>query len=151
MKLQLTFIILFIGLNTIAQSTFKKGYYITNDDKRHDVFFKTFGREVPKKVTYKTTLESSKFDEVSTENIKKLNIKNGVKFIRKKVAIEMLEKGMKSGKNNNFKDFILQEKELLLKVLLEFEKFTLLSYLDDKNNRYIFIKDKNELKLSVYP
>lgn len=145
---KITFLLIFISVNAFAQTTFKKGYFITKDNQKNEVYFKAFGEEIPDKIVYKDSLGSDIFMSTLTSNIIELVIPNTSKFLRKKISVELLKKGMKS--KNNSKKFILEEKELLLKVLLETNTIKVLSYLDQENNRYIFIEDKNVLKFLEY-
>lgn len=147
MKQTITLIILFIGLNFYAQTTFKKGYFIAKDGEKQEVHFKAFGSEIPKTIYYK---KNDKYNSIDPENINELFIPEKIKFIRKKVNLELLNKGMKSKITNNSKNFLLVKKELLLKVLLEFNTNKILSYLDENNNRYLFIDDNESIKLLEY-
>lgn len=124
MKLKITILILFIGLTTFAQSTFKKGYYITNDGVKKEGYFMTFGDNLPNTITFKENLSSTNFIKLEKKNLSKVDL-SVAKFVRKDISFEILDKNMLSLKENNTKDFKLTSKKEVLTVLLEFSKHTL--------------------------
>jgi hypothetical protein len=144
MKLKITILILFIGLTTFAQSTFKKGYYITNDGVKKEGYFMTFGDNLPNTITFKENLSSTNFIKLEKKNLSKVDL-SVAKFVRKDISFEILDKNMLSLKENNTKDFKLTSKKEVLTVLLEFSKHTLYSYKSDINE-YYFLESNGNMK-----
>lgn len=148
-----TIFILVVGfyLQSFAQTTFKKGYFINLEGEKKEVYIKAFGAEKPSKIYYQENLNSNKVLEKSTNEILEINVYDIIKFIKKEVSIEFLEKGMKAKTKNNSEIFKTENKNLVLKVLIETEDFSLLSYLDEEtNDRYFFIESKNQVNLLEY-
>lgn len=148
MKLKIFILILFIGLNTIAQSTFKKGYFINNEEVKTEGFFMSYGADLPDILSFKLEPTSLEVIQIKKKNIVALKI-NNLEFIKKKVSVELLDEGMYAKKENNTNVFNLSSETLLLKVLLKFEDFTLYSY-RYKNNEYFFIESQGELEFLKY-
>lgn len=141
-------IILFLSFNAQAQNTFKKGYYTNNKGIKKEGFFMTFNGNIPETVIFKENKSSAGIKKVETKDISELKISN-LKFSKKNVSLEVLEKKMFSKKVNNSKVFKLQNKTLLLKVLLSFDNFILYSY-SGINNEYFFLGTEGEIELLKY-
>jgi len=148
MKLKIFILFLFIGLNTIAQSTFKKGYFINNEDVKKEGFFKTYGTNLPDLLSFKVKQNSLEVIQIKKTNIAALKI-NNLEFTKKNVSIELLDEKMFAKKENNTNVFNLSSETLLLKVLLKFKDFTLYSY-RYKSNEYFFIESQGKLEFLKY-
>jgi hypothetical protein len=148
---KITFLLLFIAVNTFAQTTFKKGYFITNNDIKKEVFFKAFNDEYPKSFFYKVALNSDNIEEILADNLTEVHIYNISRFVRKDISFEELEKGMISKKENNTMAFSKIKKNVLLKMHLDSENLKLFSYRNkETDNVYFFIKDNKTIKLLEY-
>ena len=147
-KLKIFILFLFIGLNTIAQSTFKKGYLINNEGVRKEGFFMTFGENLPDLLSFKEKQNSLEVIQIKKTDIFELKI-NNLKFIKKNVSVELLDDKMFAKKENNTSVFNLSSETFLLKKLLKLSDYTLYSY-HDKNNRYIFIESQGKIEFLRY-
>lgn len=148
MKLKITMIFLFIGLSSIAQSTFKKGYFIDNDGVKKEVFFMSHGKRLPHEIIYKEKQNSLETKLLKKTELSELKVED-IKFLKKEVSVEFLDKNMVAKKENNTTVFKLNSKQLLLRVLLEFNDFTLYSYYHDDND-YFFVETKEGIELLKY-
>jgi hypothetical protein len=54
----LRLLITFIGTSLFAQSTFKKGYYTSINNKKEEVYFMSFGDEITQSISFKKTMDS---------------------------------------------------------------------------------------------
>tara|TARA_R110001606_G_scaffold278896_2_gene427452 strand:+ start:2126 stop:3379 length:1254 start_codon:yes stop_codon:yes gene_type:complete len=148
---KITSLLLFIAVNTFAQTTFKKGYFITDNDVKKEVFFKAFNDEYPNSFFYKEAFNSDNIEEVLAENVTEVNIYNILRFVRKDISFEELEKGMISKKENNTMAFSKTKKNVLLKMHIDSENLSLLSYKDKKtDNVYLFLEENKVIKLLEY-
>ena len=144
MKLKVAIIILFLGLNSIAQTKFEKGYYIDNSNKKVECFIKNIDwLNNPIKVTYKLKINSKQKD-FSIKNVKEFGIYNASKYIRASVDIDRSSKFLKE--LTRFKEPNLKEEELFLKVLVE-GMANLYSYTDGDGNLVRFFFNKNDSKI----
>lgn len=148
---KITFLLLFIAVNAFAQTTFKKGYFITDNDVKKEVFFKAFNDEYPNSFFYKEAINSDNVKEVLAEKVIEVNIYNISRFVRADISFEELEKGMISKKENNTMAFSKIKKNVLLKMHIDSENLKLLSYKDNKtDNVYLFVEDQKVIKLLEY-
>jgi hypothetical protein len=142
---KITIFLLFISINSFAQSTFKKGYYVTNEGVKKEGFFMTFGENMPNTITFKENSNSKDYINLNKEEISEVNI-GGAKFIQKNISFEILDKDMLSFKQNNNQKFNVTSKKEILTVLLEFDSYTLYSLAFEKND-YFFLESNNKIEL----
>ena len=148
MKFKIVILFIFVGINTFAQNTFKKGYYINNEGIKNEGYFKSFGKNLPDLLPFKVKANNLEVLQIKKENIATLNI-NNLEFIKKNVSVELLDEKMFAKKENNTNVFNLTSESLLLKVLLKFNDFTLYSY-RHKNNEYFFLETQGNLEFLKY-
>ena len=87
MKQKITMIILFIGLNVIAQSKFEKGYIITNNGEKFECLIKNEDwAHIPREFKYKLS-KNSIVKNIKKEKIKELSIFNEFLFERHTVSL----------------------------------------------------------------
>lgn len=88
MKHKITMLILFIGLSTAAQTKFKKGYFISNDDIKTECFIKSEDwRSNPVEIKYRIN-EDSKTKKETINSIKEFSIYKVNKFQKFTVNID---------------------------------------------------------------
>ena len=137
-----------MGLNTIAQSTFREGHFINSEKVKKKGYFMSFGTNIPNEIKFKEQQNSKETILIKRSILSELHIED-TKFIRKDVAIEVLDDNMLAQKENNSIVFRLNSKNVLLTVLLEFNGNTLYSY-QDHNNIYFFIETKAGIEFLKY-
>tara|TARA_R110000868_G_scaffold4211_7_gene26502 strand:- start:32156 stop:33406 length:1251 start_codon:yes stop_codon:yes gene_type:complete len=148
MKLKITMIILLIGFNAIAQSTFKEGYFINNAGEKKEGFFMSFGKQIPDVIIFKESQNSLTTNQLEKAELSEIVI-GDTKIVKKDVFIEYLDKNMVAKNENNTMIFNLTSQKLLLNVLLEFNDFTLYSW-NNNDNEYFFIESKDGIELLKY-
>jgi hypothetical protein len=117
MKKKITILILFIGLNTIAQTKFKKGYFISNDGIKTECFIKSEDwRSNPVEIKYRIN-EDSKTKKETINSIKEFSIYEINKFQRFTVNID--RSSDRVGKLSSKRALEYTEETLFLKVLIE--------------------------------
>ena len=151
MKQTITLIILFIGLNFYAQTTFKKGSITNLNNEQKTVYIQVFNSDYPTEINYKETLASDKITTINTKLLKNVEVFGILKFVRKNVPVEILTEGMRAKQNNNKIEFNTIIKSYLLKVLVKSENLTLYAYLDKPTkNKYFFTENKGDMQLLKY-
>ena len=146
MKQKITMIILFIGLNVIAQSKFEKGYVITNNGKKFECLIKNEDWiHTPIKILYKLN-ENSKIYNISSSQIKELSILN--KFLFERHSVEINRYSNKIDKLSSKRTSNFKKETLLLKVLIKGEVSLLLHSSKDVN--YFFYKKNLKVHLLEY-
>lgn len=131
MKKKLTLIILFIGLNTIAQKKFEKGYFITKNDKKVTCLINVEFSTISNTLYYKKN--DGKLLREDTDNLKEIKTQNTY-FRRHNVKID------ENKALNNTKELVLINKSLLLEVLINGE---IELFVHQKNATNFFYKTKN--------
>ncbi len=144
MKQKITMLLLFIGLNTIAQIKFEKGYFISNNGIKTECFIKNEDwLNNPNKFQYKTTL-NSKVLTATIEKIKEFKISNKLYYIRYNVLIDESSSVMGQLSDKRTSDFT--EKKLFLKLLVD-GKSKLYSYAKKNLIRYFYKKNNGAKQL----
>jgi hypothetical protein len=143
----LTILISFISLQTFAQISFEKGYYIDNSGAKIDGYIKNIDwKNNPTEFQYKQS-ENSEKQTITIENVKAFEIFNAAKYERHTVNIDT------SNQNINDLDGSDQPrwefKQLFLKVLIE-GKASLYSYIEGNLRKYFFKKDDAEIEQLVF-
>ncbi|WP_397446295.1 hypothetical protein [Polaribacter sp. R77954] len=144
----LTILFLFFSTIICSQNSFRKASLLTKDNVKIMGYVKTFGAELPNDLVFKKDLSTNAYEILNTNNFKELKVGNS-KFILGKVSFETLNPKMMAQKEHNTKSFNLTEKECLLKVILETDQISLLSY-NENNNEYFFIKNGNTFEFLRY-
>ena len=146
MKQKITMLLLFIGLNTIAQIKFEKGYFISNNGIKTECFIKNEDwLNNPSKFLYKTEL-NSKVLTATIEKVKEFKISNKLYYIRFSVLIDESSSVMGQLSDKRTSDFT--QKKLFLKLLVD-GKSKLYSYTKKNLIRY-FYKKNNGVKQLEY-
>jgi hypothetical protein len=148
MTKQLTlFLALILGLNGFTQSTFLKGYYINNSDKKIDCLIKNDDwLNNPTEFKYKIT-ENSEHKTLTINSVKEFAILNISKYVRKNIEIDRSSTIVNEMDYN--KNPVFNKEELFLKVLIE-GKANLYLYEDSGLFRYFFNKDNDDVTQLVY-
>jgi hypothetical protein len=134
MKKIITIIILFIGLNTIAQTKFEKGYFITLDSKKTECLIKNEDWiNTPKNIYYKLK-ENSEVNKISQKQLKVIEINNKLLLERHNVDINRYSNRLSELSSKRTSNF--NKENLFLKVLLV-GKARLLKY-SSNNVDYFF-------------
>mgnify|MGYP001167971153 CR=1 FL=1 len=117
MKHKITMLILFIGLSTAAQTKFKKGYFISNDDIKTECFIKSEDwRSNPVEIKYRIN-EDSKTKKETINSIKEFSIYKVNKF--QKFTVNIDRSSDRVGKLSSKRALEYTEETLFLKVLIE--------------------------------
>ena len=136
MKLKITMIILFIGLNSVAQIKFEKGFIITNHGEKVECLIKNEDWLYnPNKITYKKDKNSNEI-EGNLYNIKEFIINGTTKYKRFKVNIDKSRTNINQLSNKRTYDFEVET--LFLKVLVE-----------GNANLYVFNSNKQQIKIKI--
>jgi len=148
MKKSLLFLsITILSLNCYSQISFKRGYFIDNNDKRIDCLIKdTDKKNNPTKFVYKLS-ENGELKERSIESTKEYGVSNVFKYLRKTVDID------KSSDNLNklslHRHPIFVEEQLFLNVLVE-GKANLYLYENGLSKRFFYSKENSAIKQLIY-
>lgn len=146
MKQKITMLILFIGLNTIAQIKFEKGYFISNNGIKTECLIKNEGwRNNPTEFKYKINIK----DQIKTKTINNTN-EFGVKntFIYRRYTVKVDRSSIIPGKLSDTRLSVFKIETLFLKLLLD-SKVSLYSY-NDQSLRRFFTKKKNIIQQLEY-
>lgn len=146
-KLTIILCALILSLNGIAQTTFEKGYYIDNNNKKIDCWIKNMDwANNPTEFNYKLS-ESDKPKSLTKEQVKEFAIDNQCKYVRHQVKMDRsseLYSEMDYDQNPTFNNEVL-----FLKVLVD-GKATLYSYHGKGISRYFYNKDAANVEQLVY-
>ena len=140
MKQKITMLILFIGLSTIAQTKFEKGYFITLEGVKTECLIKNEDWvNGPSSIQYKLN-ENAETNTISEKQLKKLEIPTKFVFERHLVDMEKISSNVSElslERASNYK-----KESLLLKVVVD-GKARLLKY-SSKNVNYFYymLEDK---------
>ncbi|WP_053978048.1 porin family protein [Mangrovimonas xylaniphaga] len=147
-KPHLLFILVFFSfLNTYAQITFEKGYFIDYSGKKVECLIKnTDWRYNPTEFKYKLA-EESKVETGNINTVKEFGIYNRSKYLNASVKIDISSTDL--SKLGYQKEPIFKEKQLFLNVLLE-GKANLYLFVDGGIRRYFFNTDINPIEQLIY-
>jgi hypothetical protein len=148
MKKQFLFlftIITSVSLN--SQISFKKGYFINNNDQKISCLIKTIDwNNNPTQFEYKI-FENDKNIKANLEIVKEFGINGVSKYIRAKVNIDRSNEAInKLSKNRNP---AFKEEVLFLKVLID-GKASLYQYMDKNLTRFFYKKESSNIEQLVF-
>lgn len=134
-KHYLLLLIAILSFNSFSQISFKKGYYINNNDEKINCFIKTVDwNNNPIEFEYKLS-KTSELKKGTLKFVKEFGIDNSSKYIKAEVMMdrssELLNK-ISSEKNPKFNN-----EEVFLKVLVE-GKANLYQYIEKSLTRYFY-------------
>jgi hypothetical protein len=136
-----------LSINCYSQISFEKGYYINNSNQKVDCLIKNLDwKNNPIEFEFKLTENSDK-KKASIDTVKKFEIYNVSKFIRRTIKIDKSSNIV--SKLSDIKQAIFNEEELFLKVLVE-GKANLYSYENDNLERYFYSKDSSEIEQLIF-
>ncbi|WP_348703384.1 tRNA modification GTPase [Tenacibaculum sp. 190524A02b] len=140
MKNCILYLALFIySFNSFAQNTFKKGYFINNNNQRTECLIEDLDwKNTPTKFNYQ--LNNIK-KTATIDNVKEFSIYNVSKYIRKEVEIDKSSKNV--NKLSDQRAPIFKKEILFLKVLIE-GKANLFKY--ENNNLVRFFYSQNDYR-----
>jgi hypothetical protein len=139
-------ILLLISIPSFAQITFQKGYYIDNNNERHDCFIKDEDwLNIPKAFNYRTTSESEEHS-IFLEQVKEFSV-NKNKYVRANVDIDNSSSDLRKLSLIRKPEFT--NETLFLKVLTE-GKATLYYFRKRGEDRYFFKKDTSTIQQLIY-
>ncbi len=146
-KLFLTLTTVLFSTFLFAQINFEKGYIITENGDRLEVFIKNEDwKNNPTSIDYKTSLEAEK-NSISIENIQEFGIENISQYVKFTVDIDtspVLLRNLDSDKRPNFK-----EKTILLKTLVDGDA-TLYKYENGNNRKYFYKTNEKNIEQLVF-
>ena len=117
MKQKITMIILFIGLNTIAQIKFEKGYFISNDGVKTEGLIKNVDwKNNPTYFIFKEA-ENSTASTKSITNVKGFKIYNESHYVRATVQIDKSSNDANHLSKKRIAEYV--EETLFLKLIVE--------------------------------
>ena len=138
-KTVLFFLVFIFSITCFSQISFKEGYFIENTGKKTECFIKNiYYSKDSQKVEYKLS-KSTRDKTINLRYIKEIVIYNTSRFIRKEVAI-----GKPNELNKNDRDYIFNNENLVLKVLVE-GAFNLYSHRE--NGIELFFYGSNEIEI----
>jgi len=142
-KYFLVLVILLLSLNSKAQITFEKAYYIDNNDNKVECFIKNKEwKNNPTKFEYRLS-EKDEAKTATIETVKEFGIANTFKYLRRTVNIDRSDAEINKLDHNRFPDFSTEE--LFLKVLIE-GKASLYCYEDGDLRRYFYTKNNGDIE-----
>lgn len=137
-----------MGLNTISQIRFEKGYIINNSNQKVEYLIKNWDwLNNPSEITYKKT-EISEEKTASIKTIREFGIYNISKYIKVSVNIDRSNNHLLS-KIDYSKEPKFKEEVVFLKTLVE-GKSNLYSYTDGNLIRFFFKKDNLKIEPLVF-
>ncbi len=143
----LAYLLFFLSVQTYAQITFEKGYFIDNNDKKTTCLIKNVEwSNNPSEIQYKLD-EQDQPVNISIQQIKAFGIDNQSKYERFTVDIDKSSQAIREmgyDKNPQFK-----KETLLLKVLIE-GKASLYGYNSSSTTRFFFKTDSLPINQLIY-
>lgn len=134
-------------INVFSQTSFVKGYFINNSNKKIDCFIKNEDwLNNPTKFKYKNNLDSE-VKTLTINDVKEFGIVNTIKFQRYNVNID--RSSNEADELDYNKNPFFNKEKLFLKLLIE-GKANLYYYEDKGLVRYFFSKDNAEVKQLVF-
>ena len=76
MKLKVTMVFLLMGLNTIAQSTFREGHFINSEKVKKKGYFMSFGTNIPNEIKFKEQHNSKETFLIKRSILSELHIED---------------------------------------------------------------------------
>lgn len=149
MKANIIILFIFLTLTSFGQSSFKKGYYITNEGVKNEGFIMNFNEKKFEEIVFKTTIEAIDILKIEKERLSEFSIGN-TKYFKKNVNIELLENKMLAKHQNNTEIFKTEVKNLFIKLEFSSVNLALYSHTDEFENTYFFIDSNNNLELLEY-
>jgi hypothetical protein len=148
MKLNFYILLLFCSFLSFAQTKFEPGSYIDLNNTKHEGFIKNLDwKSNPSQIIFKSKITDSEDISVNTINIKEFEIYGISKYIKFNVNIDISSTNIAD--INYTKEPIFENKEFLLKVLLEGKKsLYYLSY--NLNGKYFFNNSSGEIEELIY-
>ena len=138
---------LLVSFTTIAQINFEKGYIITENDQRLEVYIKNQDWKYnPTVITYRQDLESQNID-ISIHELKEFGIKDISKYVKFHVDIDTSPVSLKNLGADKRPHF--EKRTLLLKVLVE-GNARLYKYENGNDRKYFFETNEKEIEQLVY-
>ena len=138
---------LLVSFTTIAQINFEKGFIITENDQRLEVYIKNQDwKSNPSSIEYKTKIDGDK-KIISLAAIKEFEIFNTSKYLKSEVEIDQSPikiNDLNYNKNPNFKKVTV-----LLKVLIDGQA-SLYKYEIGDNIKYFFKTENSEIKQLIF-
>ncbi|WP_295334424.1 hypothetical protein [Flavobacterium sp.] len=112
-------IVLIISFNTYAQKKYSPGYYINQSGQKIEGYIEdNLSYDSPERIFFKSSLESSA-TEVSISDISEFKIDNNFKFVKYNIAYDQNQVENSNPINRLGKEPDLQNKIVLLKVIVE--------------------------------
>lgn len=144
MKKQILIILIAIlSIQGYSQITYKKGYFIQNNDKKIECWIKNIDwKNNPTEFKYKLS-ENSEQTKGTIEQVKEFGIFNNSKYIRNNVNIDRSSKNLNNLSNN--RNPIFKKEKLFLKVLIE-GKSNLYGYFENNLKRYFYKIENSTIK-----
>ncbi|WP_179009159.1 porin family protein [Winogradskyella forsetii] len=147
MKKFATYIILIFTSISFSQTTFKKGYFISNDNTKTECLIKDSNwLKNPTEFKYKLSDESST-ENITLDEVKEFAVYDLFKFIKANVEIDQSEKNNSKLSRNKAPEFA--ESEVLLKILIE-GKANLYSYTDNISTKFFYNLNDLDIKPLIY-
>lgn len=147
MKLKITMIILFLGLNSLAQIKFEKGYFITNDGQKVEGLIKNNDwLQNPNYLIYKKTIDAEQ-KKLTVKDVKEFGVYASSKFIKAIVNIDKSSNLLRE--LTEFKEPKFEKEEIFLKVLIEGDA-NLFSYKNGNLVRFFFNKNNSEIEQLIF-
>jgi hypothetical protein len=147
MKQTITFIILFIGLNTIAQIRFEKGYIIKSNDEKIECLIKNEDWLYnPTNFLYKKDVNAKEING-NLNSIKEFGVNGVSKYKRFKVNIDKSKTDINLLSNTRTYNFVTET--LFLKTLVE-GKANLYLYNEKSLVKYFYKKENSPIKQLEY-
>ena len=148
MKKKLIYIAIFIAtLNSYAQITFEKGYFIDNNNKKTECYIKNLDWKYnPTSFKYKIDLDS-KTQTNTIKFVSEFSIKNKSKYIRKTIKIDRSTNNIRKMLSNRAP--IFNTETLFLKVLIEGQA-SLFSFSDNKLRRFFYSTSQKKISQLIY-
>ncbi len=147
MKLKITMIILFLGLNSLAQIKFEKGYFITNDGQKVEGLIKNNDwLQNPNYLIYKKTIDAEQ-KKLTLKEVKGFGVYDSSKYIKAIVNIDKSSNLLKE--LTEFKEPKFEKEEIFLKVLIEGDA-NLFSYKNGNLVRFFFNKNNSEIEQLIF-
>tara|TARA_R110001592_G_scaffold105035_2_gene295423 strand:- start:14032 stop:15267 length:1236 start_codon:yes stop_codon:yes gene_type:complete len=147
MKKKFTLIILLVGLNTIAQAKFEKGYFIKNNGDKVECLIKNKGWvNTPQIFEYRIS-NSSLTQTGLIKNIKEFGFKDIAKFKRFETKIDRSSRKYNSLDKSRLSNF--KKETIFLEVIIESD-IQFLQYQKDGLIRFFYIKENESIKPLEY-
>ena len=136
-----------IGLNSLAQNKFEKGYYIDNQGVKVSGFIKNNDwSSNPNNFQFKINLESQESKKI-INNVKEFSV-GGLIYQRFNVDIDRSSNKLSELTEKRVSEF--KKETLFLKILVQGSKANLYSYTDGDLRRYFYKLPNNDVKQLIF-